>query len=183
MNYSLTKSEYQLLLRLVNSRRKQSKKVFDKHDNCFRQGTYRELAQLTDESKSKIHRLFSKLKSKGLLKTVVNVNGKPVPMLNPTFLSCKPKWQKKFMEAMYSLNSHDEAIKWARLCREDFKLYSYSEPIDACEIIDISTGEVLTGKPTVIRQLSPHEVREWEFTLDNYTSVDRCKHRPRSLVS
>ncbi len=35
MNYSLTKSEYQLLLRLVNSRRKQSKKVFDKHDNCF----------------------------------------------------------------------------------------------------------------------------------------------------
>ncbi len=84
---------------------------------------------------------------------------------------------------MYSLNSHDEAIKWARLCREDFKLYSYSEPIDACEIIDISTGEVLTGKPTVIRQLSPHEVREWEFTLDNYTSVDRCKHRPRSLVS
>ncbi|MEZ9297901.1 MarR family transcriptional regulator [Vibrio splendidus] len=183
MNYSLTKSEYQLLLRLVNSRRKQSKKVFDKHDNCFRQGTYRELAELTNESKSKIHRLFSKLRSRGLLKIVLNVNNKPSPMLNPTFLSCKPSWQKKFMEAMYSLNSHDEAIKWARLCREDFKLYSHFEPIDMCEIIDISTGEVLTVKPQVIRKLSRHEVREWEFTLDNYTSVDRFKRRPRRLAS
>ncbi|MCY9853229.1 MarR family transcriptional regulator [Vibrio mediterranei] len=183
MNYSLTKSEHQLLLRLVNSRRKQSKKVFDKHDNCFRQTTFRELAELTTESKSNIHRLFSKLKSIGLLETVINVNDQPVPMLNPTFLCCKPKWQKKFMEAMYSLGSHDEAIKWAKLCREDFKLYSYSEPIDICEIIDVSTGEVLTIKPKVVRNLSQHEVREWEFTLDSYTSIDRCKRRPSSLVS
>lgn len=173
-DYPLPPSQYKLLLRLINSRRKQTNKFYDSYDNCFYSFSYRKLAELSGESKSSLNRLFNTLSCKGLAKKVTNNAGDKVYMLNPNFLCCKSKWQKLFMIAMYKLESYDLACLWGEACRWDYQLYDLNT-FHGSEIIDFETGEII--QPKAIRKLSHNEVLAWKAYINSYSSTDRTKQR------
>lgn len=180
---ALKTREYDLLLSLVSSPRKQSNKIFDKHDNCFTGKSFRELEELTGHSKSKIARLFKKLRDRKLIKEVINVQGNTVTMLSPIFLPLtKNPIDQRFKRAMYSLGSHDAANVWSRICREDYKLYDYNSFVPS-DVIDFETGEVIThANKVAIRSLDHNEAIEWRIHRHSYSCIDRTKRRTRSIV-
>lgn len=146
--YALSGREMKLLLSLVHSTNKQSKKIFDKHDNTFTNKPLRERADITHQSKSKLGRLFKKLREKGLLKKVETATGEVREMLNPSFYCCREGFEKRFMQAMYEQGSHVKACKWSALCKHEMKLIDYRN-MEKTEVIDEDTGEVLMTYPSL----------------------------------
>lgn len=173
---ALPERQHQLLFRLVNSKRKQSNKIFDKQDNCFQVSSCRKLAELSGESKSSIHRLFVTLKKEKLVKLVTDNNGVEVLMLAPHFSSRGAYFERLFMRAMFALGSYERASEWSLACRQDYTLYDYSI-FDTNELIDFNTGEITYPNMVALRRLNHFEVTQWNSYRSSYSSVDRTKHR------
>jgi hypothetical protein len=169
----LKNKEMRLLLSIVNSRTKQSRKVFDKHDYCF-QGSCRFIADVIGiKSKSTVGRLFQKLKSLDLTRDVIDGSGEQMLMLNPSFIPTnRLKYEKFFLLAMYYQGSDAKAQKYALQCRTDGVLYDYQA---FGEVVCFFTGEITYGD--VIRKLSWSESKSWYQSIESYTSTDRTKHR------
>jgi len=172
----LPKKQHELLFRLVNSPKKQSNKIFDKQDNCFQEHSYRELEELSGESKSSIGRLFKALKDRGLIKCVIDSKGGSVLMLAP-YYSCRGgSFEKLFMQAMFALGNHELACEWSNSCRKDYVLYDYNV-FSETELVDFTTGEITYPNKVALRKLSHFEVMQWSKYRSSYSSVDRTKHR------
>ncbi|QSV13419.1 MarR family transcriptional regulator [Photobacterium ganghwense] len=178
--YVLTNREMNLLLALVQSLRKGANKIFDKKDNCFTNKSFRELEKLTDKSKSSLQRLFQKLESEGLTRTVINVQNEEVLMLKPSFLPCSySMYETYFKNAMFHLGSHKSACEWASRCRKDYTLYDYTDfcPTKITEINDINTGELIITGVNKIRPLTLLEVKKWNEYIVSESITDRTKRR------
>ncbi|GAB7220428.1 MarR family transcriptional regulator [Vibrio comitans] len=172
--HTLTKKEHTLLLQLVNSTNKQSRKIFDKQDNTFTEKSFREREQILGVSKSRLQRLFDKLKKHDLLRLVDTATHERLWMLNPSFM-CRNKgeFEKRFMQAMYEQQSHQKALEWTELCRSEDKLIDFSD-MSPAEMIDYDTGEVVTIYNS-LRDLMPGEAMRWTKERQAYTSTDRTK--------
>jgi len=169
--------QHELLLRLINSPRKQSNKIFDKKDNCFIPRSFRDLEYVSGESKSSLQRLFTTLRNQDLTREVLNEVNERVRMLNPSFIHVSDsKYDSWFKKAMYHLGSYSLACEWASYCRKDSILYDYNN-FSTCEVIDISTGEVTHPNMTKRRNLTTFEVYDWNKYRESYSSVDRTKRR------
>lgn len=178
----LPEKQYALLLRLINSRRKQSNKIFDKKDNCFQIYEYRKIELLTGESKSSIGRLFQLLRSRKLLKTVESNQGTNTLMIAPYFY-CNGSWiEKRFMKAMYILGSHKLACEWSKACLQNGVLYS-PENFNTFELINMQTGEITRPNMKELKKLSPFEVEQWKQYRASYSKFDRTKPRPSLGIS
>ncbi|MEZ9281785.1 MarR family transcriptional regulator [Vibrio cyclitrophicus] len=175
--YPLTKPEHQLLLSLVNCRNKQSRKVFDKKDSCFTKPSIREIAEVTDHSRSSIGRLLKKLTELELLKFVTNAQGEQVRMLSPFFIPLTSNYiDKRFKLAMFALGSYADTCEWSKHCREDGVLYDFEKFIP--EDVDLETGEVITSvQKHKIRELSILELKQWDKHRQSYSCTDRTKRR------
>ncbi|WP_418641707.1 MarR family transcriptional regulator [Vibrio chaetopteri] len=176
--YTLTKAEHQLLLGLVNCRNKQSRKVFDKKDNCFIKPSIRDIEAVTYYSSSSIGRLFKKLSDLSLLKYVTNAQGDRVRMLSPFFMPLTSNTiDRTFKYAMFSLGSYNAACKWSKHCRTDGLLYDFNT-FCSSEVIDFDTGEVIKSEQKdVIRELSILELKRWDKHRQSYSCTDRTKRR------
>lgn len=173
----LTTREMNLLLALIHSPRRGANKIFDKKDNCFTNKSLRELEQLTGKSRSSLQRLFQKLESEGLTRTVINVQNEEVLMLKPSFQCFSgSKYETNFKNAMFHLGSHNNACEWAAKCREDYVLYDYTN-FYPTEIIDFTTGEVINSGMSELRDLSEFEVDMWNKYINSYSKTDRTKRR------
>ena len=171
------KKQYSLLIKLINSRNKQSNKIFDKHDYCF-QKSVREIAEITGDSKSTIGRLFTSLKEKGLAKVVLDNANSQRLMLNPSFINLsRKKHYKWYNSAMYHLGSDERAREYSKQCKLDGVLYDYET---FGEVIDFDTGEVTYGK--IIRKLTQYEQKSWFEDKNEYSSTDRTKRRGGDTV-
>ncbi|MEZ8657582.1 MarR family transcriptional regulator [Vibrio cyclitrophicus] len=179
----LTKAEHQLLLGLVNCRNKQSRKVFDKKDNCFTKPSIREIAEVTDYSRSSIGRLFKKLTELGLLKFITNARGENVRMLSPFFIPLTSNYvDKRFKFAMFALGSYADTCEWSKHCREDGTLYDFERFVP--ENVDLKTGEVVTPvQKHAIREMSILELKQWDKHRQSYSCIDRTKRRPPRLAA
>ncbi|MCQ1060845.1 MarR family transcriptional regulator [Photobacterium sp. ZSDE20] len=180
-NNNLPTKQFQLLIRLVNSNRKQSNKFFDKADNSFLTTNLRKLEALSGESKSSLQRLFKSLREKDLLRDgIVNAAGQPISMLNPSFLYRSSGWEKIFAQAMFHLGSHEGAVIWAQKCRTDYRLYDFTvfclKKVNT-EVIDFETGEVIPFEQPYLRVLSERDVMGWNGYTCSYSSTDRTKRR------
>lgn len=182
--YPLTKPEHQLLLSLVNCRNKQSRKVFDKKDNCFTKPSIREIAEFTAQSKSSIGRLLKKLTELELLKFVTNAQGEHVRMLSPFFMPLTSNYiDRKFKYAMFALGSYNAACEWSKHCREDGLLYDFNT-FSTSEVIDFDTGEIIKSEQKdVIKKLGILELKRWEKHRQSYSCTDRTKRRAPALVA
>ena len=150
--------------------------LFDKQDNCFQISEYRRLEVLTGERKSSIGRLFQLLRTKNLLKSVVDIQGNNSLMIAP-YLYCSGNWiEKRFMMAMFILGTHKSACEWSKACLADSTLYR-CENFNTFELIDIKTGEVLRPRMKPIRELSVFEVEQWKCYQSSYSKFDRTKPR------
>ena len=168
----LTFKEKGLLLSIVNSTTKQSRKLFDKHDYCF-QKSIRVTSEIIGRGKSTVGRLFQKLKSLDLTRDVIDGSGEQMLMLNPNFIPTnRLKYEKFFLLAMYYQGSDAKAQKYALQCRTDCVLYDYQT---FGEVVCLSTGEITYGK--VMRKLNWFESKSWHESIESYTSTDRTKHR------
>ncbi|MEZ8867877.1 MarR family transcriptional regulator [Vibrio splendidus] len=179
-NHALTTFEHRLFSRLVNSNLKGNNKFFDKHDNCFNNLSFREIANLSGESKSSINRLFLKLGQKNLIKKVKkDSSSNTVFMVNPQFWCGRRNWERKFLRAMYQLGCYHTALSWASKCRNDRILYDWNH-FSTSEFIDQDTGEIIQYRG--IRTLSVGEVLEWKHSISDYTCNDRTKSRAKDKV-
>ncbi|MFN3015559.1 MarR family transcriptional regulator [Vibrio coralliilyticus] len=179
--YALTKPQHSLLLGLVNSRNKQSRKVFDKKDNCFTKKSIREIEEVTPYSKSSIGRLFKALRTRNLIKIVVNNNGDSVLMLSPAFMPLTTiHFEKLFKLAMYELGSFKKACEWSNACRADGVIYDF-HTFTKADVIDFETGEVIPQR-VVHRQMDELELLRWERFRQSYSSKDRTKWRKPRLA-
>lgn len=173
----LTKPQHQLLLGLVHSRNKQSRKVFDKKDNCFTNKSLRELEKVTPYSKSSLGRLFKKLEERDLTRTITNHKGESVTMLSPSFMPCTTHYlEKRFKLAVYTLGSYQKACDWSDACRTDSVIYDL-DTFTLADVINFETGEVLPQRE-IRRTLNVFEVKEWDKYRHSYSCTDRTKHRP-----
>ncbi|TDF37411.1 MarR family transcriptional regulator [Alteromonadaceae bacterium M269] len=169
---SFSKREMKLLLSIVHSRSKQSRKVFDKNDCCF-QKSIRDTAEIVGSSKSTVGRLFKKLKAEGLIRDVIDSSNIERVMLHPDFIELnKSKYEKWFLLAMYYQGSDDKAQKYALQCRADGVLYDYKT---YGEVVHLATGEITYGDE--IRRLSEFEVKSWYKYIESYGASDRTKRR------
>jgi len=175
--HPLTKPQHQLLLSLVHSRNKQSRKVFDKKGNCFTNKSLREIEKVTTHSKSSLGRLFKVLNDRDLTRTVANHKGEAVTMLSPLFMPCTTHHlEKRCKLAVYALGSYKKACEWSDACRANSVIYDL-DTFTLADIIDFETGEV-TPQRKIRRALTQFELREWERYRHSYSCTDRTKHRP-----
>jgi hypothetical protein len=180
--YSLSAQQFGLLKRLVNSKRKQSNKIFDKQDYCFIPRSLRDLERVSGESKSSLQRLFASMESKGLLQKVRNESNLEVWMLNPSFLGrAGSTYNEWFMKAMYHLRSYNKACEWSQYCRKHGVLYNYNH-FSTTEVIDLSTGEVTFPNNEKLRNLTAYELYLWEQYRESYSSTDRTKKRTNTVA-
>ncbi|WP_102292094.1 MarR family transcriptional regulator [Vibrio cyclitrophicus] len=180
--YPLTKPEHHLLLGLVACTNKQSRKVFDKNDNCFRKPSIRAIATVTSYSNSSIGRLFKRLSDQGLMKFVTNAQNEEVRMLSPFFMPLtSSNVDKRFKYAMFALGSYAAACEWSKHCRDDGILYDFNT-FNTSEVIDFDTGEIVTSmRKDCIRELSILELKQWDKHRQSYSCNDRTKRRTKSL--
>lgn len=168
----LTKREMSLLLSIVHSKTKQSRKVFDKHDYCFQKST-RYTARIIGRSKSAIDRLFQKLKSLDLARKVIDNSGQQMLMLKPNFIRTnRVKYEEWYLLAMYYQGSDANAGRYSAQCKADAVLYNYKT---FGEVVCLLTGEITYGE--VIRELSWTESKSWRQSIESYSSTDRAKRR------
>lgn len=168
----LTKKEMGLLLSIVHSKSKQSRKVFDKRDYCFQKST-RCTAGIIDKSKSAVDRLFQKLKSLDLARQVIDNSGQQMLMLRPNFVRTnRSKYEEWYLLALYYQGSDAKAGLYSAQCRADALLYNYKT---FGEVVCLLTGEVDYGE--VIRELAWFECKSWSQSIESYSSTDRAKRR------
>jgi len=168
----LTVREMRLLLAIVHSKTKQSRKVFDKQDNCF-QKSARATAMIIESTKSTVDRLWQKLKSLDLARQVVDNLGEPMLMLQPDFIDTnRSKYEKWFLLAMFYQGSDAKAQEYASQCRTDGVLYDNRA---FGEVVCFATGDITYGN--VIRELTWPESKSWYQSIESYTSTDRTKRR------
>jgi hypothetical protein len=174
----LTRKEMTLLLSIVHSKTKQSRKLFDKHDYCIQKGV-RFIAEVIGSSKSTVDRLIQKLKSQDLLREVIDCFGEQRPMLKPSFIRTnRSQYEEWFLLAMYYQGSHSNAQQYAFQCRTDGVLYDFDT---FGELVCFSSGEITYGQ--VIRPLTMLESIEWQKSIEVYTATDRTKRRKSRLLS
>lgn len=174
----LTRKEMTLLLSIVHSKTKQSRKLFDKHDYCF-QKSIRVTSEIIGRSKSTVDRLIQKLKSQDLVREVIDSSGEQRPMLKPSFIRTnRSQYEEWFLLAMFYQGSYLKALEYALQCRTDSVLYDYHV---FGEVVCLTTGEITHGK--VIRPLTSLESKSWYQSVESYTSTDRTKRRNLSLLS
>lgn len=172
----LKPKQFELLMKLVNSRNKQSRKIFDKHDNCFQKST-REIQGITGYSKSSVGRLFRTMRQQDLVRDVVDVFGVERLMLNPAFFYHRKKYFDKWYQlAMYHLGSDAKAKQWSQKCREYGVLFDYQV---FGEVIDLKTGAVSYGR--IIRKLTYGECKSWYDEIKTPSCFDRAKRRTCAL--
>lgn len=102
----LTKSRYNLLQQII-----QNVKCFDKKDNTFLLSN-RDMAADIGVSASSVDRLFRDLRSKDLVRMIINIFDKSVWMLDPEYLFYNAREEKPFNIAMFQLGSHEYASQW-----------------------------------------------------------------------
>lgn len=179
--YALTKPQHSLLLGLVNSRNKQSRKVFDKKDSCFTKKSIREIEEVTPYSKSSLGRLFKALQTRNLVKSVINQSGDSVLMLSPAFMPLTTiHFEKLFKLAMYEFGSFEKACEWSKACRADSVIYEF-HTFTKADVINLETGEV-TPQRLIRRQMDELELLRWERFRRSYSSTDRTKWRKPNLA-
>lgn len=164
METTLSEPQYQLLLSLVDSTRKQGNKIFDKKDNCFQFKTIRELEAISGESKSSLGRLFKALSDNDLTRKVTDVFGTQRIMLSPFYLSCTHNpFELLFKKAMYAQGSHIKALAWGKDCRRDGVLYNWDNHLKE---FDEESGELFNGD--VIRHITPEFTKRWVKSFDDF---------------
>ena len=174
----LKPKQFELLVKLVHSRNKQSRKIFDKHDNCF-QKSIREIEIITKHSKSSVGRLFHIMREKDLVRDVIDISGTKRLMLNPAFRYYRNHqyFGKFYQLAMYHLGGDAKANQWSKKCREHGVLYDYKL---FGEVIDFGTGEVNYGP--IIRRLTTGEWKRWDDEIRKHSCFDRVKKRAKSAI-
>jgi hypothetical protein len=134
---------------------------FDTHDNCF-QLSFREMVENVDTSLGSLSRLFQYLRSKHLLRSVKDIEGRDRWMLDPRFFWNHIENEYNFHVAMFIYRSHTEAWAWLKTCRA------------VGDLFDPRTGEILG---------------EFNTRLDlqyanSYSKSDRDKYRivPQEII-
>ena len=98
----MPKATAQTLLKIINHS--------DKHDNCL-QLSPKELIVRYYLNQSNTYKHIRELKQINYLKEVLDINRENRLMVNPEFISWQSRRKIRFSILMYSLGSHDEAIK------------------------------------------------------------------------
>lgn len=118
-----------LLLQIMHYRGRGSSFIFDKKDNTIQQSV-RQISRVLDITRDRIVTLFMNLRSKDLMRRVVDIKGIARDMIAPHLLWYRPNIERRFHDAMFNLGSHEKAIQHREDC---FKLGMYFDP---------ETGEV-----------------------------------------
>lgn len=150
----LTKTSYSLLQQIVHN-----VKCFDKKDNTFLLSN-RCMAANIGVGASSIDRLFRVMRSKDLVRMIINIFDQSVRMLDPEYLFYNAREEKPFNIAMFQLGSHEYASQW-----RDWSIDN-----------NIVTN-VRTGKPF---RMSRARICDY---AGRYSMFDRCYRKEQKIAA
>lgn len=150
----LAKTRYDLLQQIVHN-----VKCFDKKDNTFLLSN-RSAAKVLGVSRDSVDRLFIDMKSKDLVRMIINIFDQSARMLDPEYLFYNAREEKPFNIAMFQLGSHEYASQW-----RDWSIEN-----------NIVTN-VRTGKPF---RMSRARICDY---AGRYSMFDRCYRKGQKIVA